>query len=132
MIELAALIDVLPPHLQEQTYTNALETPRLIKNENARARALSLLGPHLPLRLLNRALETANQLGNPASQTLRPLASDLKAPYDANGSLAVEQQLPKSLILSVTYDFFRGVNQFRTLNINAPTGFVPDTANPGR
>lgn len=77
-------------------------------------------------------LLNANQLGNPASQTLRPLASDLKAPYDANGSLSVEQQLPKSLILSVTYNFFRGINQFRTRNINAPTAFVPDTANPGR
>lgn len=71
-------------------------------------------------------LLNATQLGNPASQTLRPLASDLKAPYDANGSLAVEQQLPKSLILSVTYNFFRGINQFRTRNINAPTGFFTD------
>jgi hypothetical protein len=65
VIALTALIDVLPPHLQEQTYTNALETTRLIKNENARARALSLLGPHLPPRLLSRALETAYQLANP-------------------------------------------------------------------
>lgn len=77
-------------------------------------------------------LLNASNLGNPAAQTLRPLADDLKAPYDINGSLAVEQQLPKSLILSVTYNFFRGVNQFRTRNINAPTSFVPDPANPGR
>jgi hypothetical protein len=65
VIALTALIDVLPAHLREQTYTNALETTRLIKNENARARALSLLGPHLPPRLLNRALETGYQLANP-------------------------------------------------------------------
>jgi uncharacterized membrane protein YgcG len=74
----------------------------------------------------------ANQLGNPAAQTLRPLADDLKAPYDINGSIAVEQQLPKGIVGTVTYNFFRGVNQFRTRNINAPTGFAPNPTNPAQ
>jgi hypothetical protein len=74
----------------------------------------------------------ANQLGNPASQTLNPLANDLKAPYDINGSIAIEQQLPKGIVGTVTYNFFRGINQFRTRNINAPTSFVPDPVIPGK
>jgi uncharacterized membrane protein YgcG len=55
-----------------------------------------------------------------ANTTTRPLAADLKAPYDLNSSFSVEQQLPKGLTGSFTYSFSRGINQFRTRNINAP------------
>jgi hypothetical protein len=66
------------------------------------------------------------QFNSTTTQTLRTLAPDLKAPYDINGSIAVEQQLPRGLVGSVTYNFFRGVHQFRTRNINAPTSFTPN------
>lgn len=58
--------------------------------------------------------------------TLRPLDSNLKAPYDINTSIGVEQQLPKNLVATVTYIFSRGINQFRTRNINAPFRFDTD------
>lgn len=67
-----------------------------------------------------------NTLNNAQTQTLRPLDSNLKAPYDLNGSIAVEQQLPKGIVGTITYNFFRGINQFRTRNINAPTSFITD------
>ncbi|MFN0112623.1 MAG: carboxypeptidase regulatory-like domain-containing protein [Blastocatellia bacterium] len=73
---------------------------------------------------LNAAQLTATQ-----STTLRPLDPNLKAPYDINTSVSVEQQLPKGLIASVTYQFTRGINQFRTRNINAP---FADPNNPGQ
>jgi hypothetical protein len=56
------LLDILPDQLREQAYTNALETTRLIENENARARALSRLGQFLPQNLLGRALDAAYKL----------------------------------------------------------------------
>lgn len=87
VIALTALIDVLPSHLREQTYTNALETTRLIKNENARARALSLLGPHLPPRLLNRALETAYQLANPEQRFIALIGIAPHLPPDESGEI---------------------------------------------
>lgn len=64
VVALVGLIEVLPLHLKEQALTNALETTRLITNENACARALNLLSPYLPARLVARALEIAQQLGN--------------------------------------------------------------------
>ncbi|MGH9847568.1 MAG: hypothetical protein ACREEM_53440, partial [Blastocatellia bacterium] len=66
------------------------------------------------------------------SQTLRPLDPDLKAPYDINTSIGVEQQLPKNLVASLTYIFSRGIHQFRTRNINAPFRFEPNPNNPNR
>ncbi len=71
----------------------------------------------------------AAQLTSSQSTTLRPLDPNLKAPYDINSSVSVEQQLPKGLIASVTYQFTRGINQFRTRNINAP---FADPNNPGQ
>ncbi|HMY76439.1 MAG TPA: carboxypeptidase regulatory-like domain-containing protein, partial [Blastocatellia bacterium] len=60
------------------------------------------------------------QLTQTQSTTQRPLDAGLKQPYDINGSLSLEQQLPKGWIGTVNYIFSRGINQFRTRNINAP------------
>lgn len=66
---LIGLADVLPSHLQDQAYTNAVEATRLIENENARARALSLLGQHLPPTLLPRILDAAYELKDTQQRT---------------------------------------------------------------
>ncbi|MEK7833180.1 MAG: hypothetical protein AAB401_18970, partial [Acidobacteriota bacterium] len=71
----------------------------------------------------------AAQLKSSQSTTLRPLDPNLVSPYDINSSLSIEQQLPKGLIASVTYQYTRGIHQFRTRNINAP---LPDPAHPGQ
>ncbi|MBK9315307.1 MAG: carboxypeptidase regulatory-like domain-containing protein [Acidobacteria bacterium] len=54
------------------------------------------------------------------NSTLRPIDRKLKMPYDINASLILEQQLPFNIVGTVTYLFSRGMNQFRTRNINAP------------
>lgn len=65
VMALVSLLDILPDHLRDQALTNALEAVRLIENENARARALGLVGPHLSDSLLLRSLEIAEQFADP-------------------------------------------------------------------
>src|SRR5207253_6896384 len=77
---------------------------------------------------LDQALDVNQaQLNSTRNTTQRPLDPDLKQPYDINGSLSVEQQLPKGWIGTVSYIFSKGTNQFRTRNINAP---YPDPSDP--
>jgi carboxypeptidase family protein len=45
---------------------------------------------------------------------------DLKAPYTINFNVALEQQLPRGLIGTLSYLHTRGIHQFRLRNINAP------------
>lgn len=68
----------------------------------------------------------------PSSQTIRTADSNLKAPYVINFNAAVERQLPKGLIGSVSYIYTRGVHQFRARNINAPdaNGQRPNPTKP--
>ncbi|MCI0662137.1 MAG: carboxypeptidase regulatory-like domain-containing protein [Acidobacteria bacterium] len=76
-------------------------------------------------------IEEAIRLNNlvPRDTEVRRLASDMKAPYDINTILTIEQQLPKGLVGTVTYLYSKGVNQFRQRNINAP---FPDPNDPAR
>ncbi|MBL8208937.1 MAG: hypothetical protein JNM09_32305, partial [Blastocatellia bacterium] len=67
------------------------------------------------------------QLTQTQNTTQRPLDAGLKQPYDVNLSVTLEQQLPQGWVGTVTYLFSRGINQFRTRNINAP---YPDPADP--
>lgn len=66
--------------------------------------------------------------GNPVittSNTVRwLLAPDLLAPYVINFTGSVERQWTRGLVSSFTYNFTRGVHQFRARNINAP---LPNT-----
>ena len=61
-----------------------------------------------------------NDLEKVQNTTVRPLDPNMKAPYDINGSVVVEHQFPKGIVGTVTYLYSKGVNQFRTRNINAP------------
>ncbi len=82
-----ALTEILPSELHEHVLTMALESALEIENENARARALSLLGPRLPPALLPPALEGAFQFAapNPRMIALSGLAPGLQgdARHDA-------------------------------------------------
>ncbi|NBO64757.1 MAG: hypothetical protein EBU88_07925, partial [Acidobacteria bacterium] len=64
------------------------------------------------------------QVSNTVKRVFEP---GLKAPYTINYSLTVERQLPMGLNGSMTYIFARGLNQFRTRNVNAP---LPGTYDP--
>ncbi|HKX27334.1 MAG TPA: TonB-dependent receptor [Blastocatellia bacterium] len=54
---------------------------------------------------------------------------NLKSPYTINFNVALEQQLPKGLVGTVSYIHTHGIHQFRLRNINAPlpgAGVRPD------
>jgi hypothetical protein len=54
----------------------------------------------------------------PSSRRL--FAPDLRIPYEARASLSVERTLPWNISVTASYDFERGVDRFRTRNLNAP------------
>jgi hypothetical protein len=95
LVALVNLMEMLPDSLREQTCTNALESVRLMHNENACARALGLIGPHLPPALMLRALDIARALVNPV-QRLAALNSLL--PHVTGPARAT---LPRELLAAV-------------------------------
>jgi hypothetical protein len=54
----------------------------------------------------------------PSSRRL--FAADLSIPHGVRASLSVERTLPWNVSVDASYDFDRGVNRFRTRNLNAP------------
>lgn len=63
--------------------------------------------------------------GDPASTQVPPssvvmFGPDLKSPYIVEYSLALEHELKKRLSASITYSGTRGVNIFRSRDVNAP------------
>ena len=54
----------------------------------------------------------------PSSRRL--FAPDLSVPYQASASLSLERTLPWNVSVNASYDFSRGYDRFRTINLNAP------------
>jgi hypothetical protein len=55
-----------------------------------------------------------------SSAAIREIDAHLHAPYTMQGAMGVERQLPKNVMLAVTYTHSRGVDVLRSRNINAP------------
>lgn len=55
-----------------------------------------------------------------AQTTLRTKSPDLRAPYVFISTVSYQQQLPKNLTATVSYNFERGNHLLRTRNVNAP------------
>ncbi len=79
-------------------------------------------GPTFPNALAG-PLTTITQ----GASTLDVLAPNLKTPYSEQGSIAVERQLSKDMVLTVSGVFSRGVNLWGTQDINAPPLGAPFT-----
>jgi len=62
--------------------------------------------------------------------SVNKLAADLRAPYQSHSTIGVEQRLPHALILTVNYNYVRGVHLFRSRNINAPPPGALGPLNP--
>lgn len=62
----------------------------------------------------------AGQASSSGPSSIVRLASDVVIPYTLQSSLGVERQLQKSLTLTTSYYFTRGVNLFRSRDANAP------------
>ncbi|MBI1760865.1 MAG: carboxypeptidase regulatory-like domain-containing protein [Acidobacteria bacterium] len=58
------------------------------------------------------------------------LAPDLQAPSLINLTASVERQITRGLVTSLTYNFARGLHQFRVRNINAPRSGTNDRPDP--
>src|SRR5206468_11120681 len=77
--------------------------------------------PYYPDPFLNATGTVA-----PAPPTsLRAREADLATPYNINSSISLEQQLPKGLALTLSWDSIRGVHLYRSRNINAPFADAP-------
>jgi carboxypeptidase family protein/TonB-dependent receptor-like protein len=61
------------------------------------------------------------------ASTLDVYAPNLKTPYSEQASIAVERQLSKDIVLTVSGIFSRGVNLYGTQDINAPALGAPFT-----
>ncbi len=64
------------------------------------------------------------------SSIKRTLDPALRTPYNINLMGSIERQLPGGWVSTVTYNYTKGVHQFRARNINAPlpeTGLRPDS-----
>ena len=60
------------------------------------------------------------QLGKAATQSIRDIDSNLRAPYILQEALTIERQLPKNSTVSVSYMNSHGAHEFRSQDINAP------------
>lgn len=74
------------------------------------------------------SLETLAANRRPSA--LRELDASLRAPYVAQAALSFERQLPKNIMLSITYANSRGLHVLRSRNINAPLPGTYDPLNP--
>ncbi len=70
-------------------------------------------------------LSTLN--GNRLPQAIREVEPNLRAPYIVQTAMSLERQLPKNIMLGLTYTHSQGVHMLRSRNINAP---LPGTFNP--
>jgi outer membrane receptor protein involved in Fe transport len=62
-----------------------------------------------------------------SASTLDVLAPNLKTPYSEQATIAVERQLSKDVVVTVSGIFSRGVNMWGTQDINAPALGAPFT-----
>jgi len=86
----------------------------LLRFDGQRLRKYVVTNPGFP-----DPFSAGQSISSEPSSILR-LASDVVIPYTMQSSIGVERQLQKSLTLTTSYYFTRGVNLFRSRDANAP------------
>lgn len=86
----------------------------LLRFDGQRLRKYVLNNPGFP-----DPFSAGQSLPNEPSSIVR-LASDVVIPYTLQSSIGLERQLQKSLTLTMNYYLTRGVNLFRSRDVNAP------------
>ena len=66
----------------------------------------------------------------PQTQTIYQISPNLRAPYIMQTAVSLERQVTKNANVTVSYLNSRGVHQFVSLNINAPTPGTPGSTGP--
>jgi hypothetical protein len=90
--------------------------------DNLSNAALIAQGPTFP-NALSGPLTNLTQ----GASTLDVLSPKLKTPYSEQATIAVERELAKNMVLTVSGIFSRGVNLYGTQDINAPALGAPFT-----
>jgi hypothetical protein len=93
-----------------------LEEGRLaeaLRYDGVRQRQVIVNRPRLPDPLGGRPIDSF-----PAS--INRLADGLRTPYQMHAAIGVEQRLPHDAVLTVTYNYVRGLHLFRSRDANAP------------
>ncbi len=94
---------------------------QLVRLDGTHQQQIVIRFPSYPDPFLN-----ANGTVAPAPpSSLRVRAADLSTPYNINSSISIEQQLPKGLGLTLSWDSIRGAHLYRSRNINAPLPGAP-------
>ena len=83
--------------------------------DNLSNASLIAQGPTFP-NVLASPLTSVTQ----SASTLDVMSPKLKTPYSEQATVAVERQLSKDMVLTVSGIFSRGVNLYGTQDINAP------------
>jgi outer membrane receptor protein involved in Fe transport len=91
-------------------------------SDNLNNASLIAQGPLFP-NVLSAPLTGLTQ----GASTLDVLSPNLKTPYSEQATIAVERQLSKDMVLTVSGIFSRGVNLWGTQDINAPALGAPFT-----
>jgi len=66
----------------------------------------------------------------PQTQTIYRISPNLRAPYIMQSAVSLERQVTKIANVTVSYLNSRGVHQFVSLNVNAPTPGTPGSSGP--
>src|SRR5581483_5307914 len=105
-------------------------------SQNLTLQALSLNGVRqqqfvVPNPTFYPNIPSLSQLaGSLAQQAIREVAPEVRSPYVIQGSVSLEQQLPRRTTLTLSYVNTRGERRLRSRNINAPLPGTYDPANP--
>lgn len=94
-----------------------------LRYDGVRQRQVIVNRPRLPDPLGGRPISSF-----PVS--INKLADDLHTPYQLHSAIGIEQRLPHDAILTVTYNYVRGVHLFRSRDVNAPLPGAFSRPNP--
>ena len=93
---------------------NPNNVERLLRLDGTRQQELVVTNPSYP----NPFLSGTTELIPPSS--IRARAPDLEAPSDLRSQVSVEQTLPGNVQATVSYEYERSSNRYRSVNLNAP------------
>ena len=93
---------------------NPNNVERLLRLDGTRQQELVVTNPSYP----NPFLFGTTELIPPSS--IRVRAPDLEAPADLRSEVSVEQTLPGNVQATVSYEYERSNNRYRSVNLNAP------------
>ena len=99
---------------------------QLLRLDGTRQQELVVRNPSYP----NPFLSGTTDLIPPSS--IRVRSRDLEAASDLNSEISVERTLPGNALATVSYDYSRSHNQYRSVNLNAPRPGETDRPRPDR